>query len=109
MSDLAQFPPPEGTLCRLVENRFGIAGQSLDSFRRREVTTPDQLTRITLPKGSLFVIVKNDKSSYTPQTNWGRQLMGEKVEDVMTEVLCDSHRCIILLSPEIYELVEVEK
>jgi hypothetical protein len=32
--------------------------------------------------------------------------MGEIVENVMTEVLCNENLCVILLSPNIYELVE---
>jgi hypothetical protein len=102
MSDRSQFPPPVGRICRLLVNRFGIAGQNLDTFRRSETTAP--LERITLLKESLFVIIEIEKSSYTPQTNWERKLTEEKVQDVLAEVLCDSYRCIIILSPDIYEL-----
>lgn len=106
MSDLAQFPPPAGTICRLLKDRFGAEGRSFGAFSATDLD-PRQVTRITLPKGSLFVIVESEKSSYTPQTNWGRKLMGETpVENVMAEVLCDSRRCIILLQPDCYELVE---
>jgi len=105
MSDPVQFPPRAGVVYRLLEDRFGAAGRSLSAFRHEGTGAP-QLTRITLPKGSLFVIVDTEKSSYTPQTNWGRQLMGEIVENVMTEVLCNENLCVILLSPNIYELVE---
>jgi len=103
MSDPVQFPPQAGVIYRLLEDRFGAAGRSLGSFRQGGAQA---LTRITLPKGSLFVIVDTEKSSYTPQTNWGRQLMGEIVENVMVEVLCNENLCVILLSPDIYELVE---
>lgn len=108
MSDPVQFPPRAGVVYRLLEDRFGAAGRSLSAFRHEGAGAP-QLTRITLPKGSLFVLVETEESSFIPQTtqtNWGRQLTGEIVENVAAEVLCNENRCIILLSPNIYELVE---
>jgi hypothetical protein len=84
-----------GRLHRLLFTRHGTVGSWTEWLGRREF----RYAPVILEKGSLFFLVSG------PHT--GTRSTYDKA--VLAEVLCDTARCIILLTPDAYELVGVEK
>jgi len=101
MSASAQFPPAEGVLYRLLAERVAMTGRPLNAAASRRFGGRE---RIDLEKGSVFfvldkVLVPKIKSSWLPE-------VPDREESVMIEALCDGQRCIFVLEPTSYELVE---
>lgn len=104
MSKTAHYPPQLNVVYRLLQDRDAFMGRTLSM-----PTSPVNLTRLILPGGSLFVLLDSIVNNIPPpKTSWGRQLGIEAKEaaDVLADVLCDSHRCVVLLTPGVYELAE---
>jgi len=102
MSTSAQFPPVEGVLYRLLAERVAMTGRPLNAAARHRPIAGRE--RIDLEKGSVFfvldkVLVPKIKSSWLPE-------VPDREESVMIEALCDGQRCIFVLEPTSYELVE---